>query len=557
MDNIAPLLESSIWNTSTSAFVSGIILHQTIFRHGEWHRYAREIIVAYVTATAALIFLPAYFERALHISPLTPSLALRLILSHLAGLYSSITLYRAFFHPLHNFPGPFPARLATFYKIYLSRKYRLFEETYKLHQQYGDVVRLGPSELSIADPAAVKKIHWPQATPGKGPWYEQGYPRVSLLTSRDRNEHARLRKIWDRGFNAKALRDYSPRIREHTLRLQDVLEKNLNKPLNITQWLNYYSFDVMGDLAFGKSFDMLLGGKDHYFLSVLHFNMRLLAIVGPPAWIAPIFTRTPVLNAEANRFWKFIGEQVTKRIENPPPLPDIFHWILQGYGDTINTKPGRMNLEAEAELIIVAGSDTTATTLTNSIFELLTHPQHITTLREEFSEKIGKSLTEITPEELGKLPHLNAVVSETLRLHPPVPSGVQRKTGEGGIMFGDGVGETRIPGGTIIQVPFYTLFRDKRCFNDPHSFIPERWTTQPELNPDASVFIPFSNGAYSCVGKQLGLMEIRWVLTMLITQYDISFAPGYDIGRFEAGAVDGFTLNCAPLEVRIERRDVG
>ncbi|KAL4865830.1 hypothetical protein BDV12DRAFT_210914 [Aspergillus spectabilis] len=552
MEHISSLLSLTVWNMATGAFVSGILLHQTFLRHGEWHNCAIDMILAYIVLTSILLFSPASFGHLIHAPPITPGLVIKLDLYHFCGIFCSMTLYRAAFHPLNNFSGPFLARVSSFYKVNLSRNLRLFEETYKLHQKYGDVVRIGPSELSIANPAAVKKVHWPGATPGKGPWYDQGYPRVSLLTTRDKNEHARLRRIWDRGFNAKALRDYTPRVRDHTSKLQEVFDRNLGQTLNITQWFNYYSFDVMGDLAFGKSFDMLLGGSDHYFLSVLHQNMQNIGYIGPSVWIGPLFMRTPVINSESNRFWKFISDQVRSRIENPPSLPDVFHWILQGYGDRINTAQGLMNLEAEAELIIVAGSDTTATTLTNSTFELLRHPEHITKLRTEFDELIDKDMGEITPDDLAKLPHLNAVINETLRLHPPVPSGVQRKTPPEGIEFG----ETYIPGNTIMQIPFYTLFRDERCFKHPHSFLPERWTTHPELNHDASVFIPFSNGAYSCVGKQLGLMELRWVLTMMITQYDISFAPKYDPGSFEKGAMDGFTLICAPLEVLVSRRDI-
>ncbi|KAL4883972.1 cytochrome p450 monooxygenase [Aspergillus karnatakaensis] len=567
MENFVPgITPSTGWNTLAGACLSGVLLHQTFLRRGEWHSSGLSLIFSYSALTLALLYFAATPNFTIYNVTVTPVLVIKALLCHFVGLVASLTVYRAVFHPLRHFPGPLSARFSNFYRVYLSWNLRVFEETYKLHQQHGDIVRVGknstvctsmsrpnstgPNELSLASPEAVKKVHWPQATPGRGPWYDQSQPRTSLLTSRDYNEHARLRKIWDRGFNAKALRNYSPRVQAHTARLQDVFEQNLNQTLNLTQWFNYYSFDVMGDLAFGKSFDMLIGGKDHYFLSVLHHNMKMVGLLGPVYWVTPILIKTPVLNRQSNRFWEFIGGEVRSRIENPPKSPDVFHWVLEGYGDERKTKRGFMNLEAEAELIIVAGSDTTATTLTNSIFELLTHPDHITLLRTEFSTEIGKDMTSITPDDLVKLPHLNAIINETLRLHPPVPSGVQRKIPPQGIE----IGEVHIPGNTITLIPFYTLFRDERCFEHPHSFIPERWTSKPELNHDSSVFIPFSHGSFSCVGKQLGLMELRWVLTMMVTQYDISFAPGYDSSGFEKGAMDGFTMICAPLEVRLSKR---
>lgn len=61
--------------------------------------------------------------------------------------------------------------------------------------------------------------------------------------------------------------------------------------------------------------------------------------------------------------------------------------------------------------------------------------------------------------KLSKLQYLDAIINETMRLHPPVPSGVQRITGPEGLRIGD----TFIPGEVIVQVPYYTLFRGRCC----------------------------------------------------------------------------------------------
>jgi cytochrome P450 family 628 len=141
---------------------------------------------------------------------------------NLAGLYSSMPLYRAFFHQLSVYPGPFLARLSNFYITAKSvKKLHLFEVVQKLHAQYGDYVRIGtselsyilkkafaqflrgPSELSIADPEAVQAIYSTQSPTSKGPWYTLLEPRVLLFVSREKTEHARRRKVWDQGFSTK------------------------------------------------------------------------------------------------------------------------------------------------------------------------------------------------------------------------------------------------------------------------------------------------------------------------------------------------------------------
>ncbi|KAJ0418761.1 benzoate 4-monooxygenase cytochrome P450 [Aspergillus carlsbadensis] len=547
--------EVFLWNPQWTAFVSGVVVHHGLFRRGEWHCSASSIILAYSTVFASALFLATLTsDLSVGIHPLTSPLVIKLHLYHFAGLYSSILIYRALFHRLRRFPGPRLARLGSLYGVVQARDLGIFRRYRRLHHKYGDIVRVGPSELSIADPEAVKVVHplhGPNAAPKKGPWYDQPYPRFSLQTTRDDHEHARLRRIWDRAFSTKALREYSPRVRHHAARLHEVIEQSIRtaQPLDLAQWFNYYSFDVMGDLAFGKSFNLLAGGGDHYFVSMVHHNMRYVGHLRPLVWLFPLFTRIPVLNWDNLKFWRFVAGQISERRKNPPLSPDVFHWILEGYGDSIHTPKGMFALEAEAELVIVAGSDTTAATLTNATFELIRNPDQVTKLRVEF-DSLGKDLANLTPEDLMKLPHLNAVINETLRLYPPVPSGVQRKTGPQGLR----IGETSIPGDTIIQVPFYTVFRDERCFANPEEFIPERWTSRPDLIHDSSVFIPFSAGAYSCVGKQLALMELRWVLTTVVNQFHMEFLPGFDEQAFIDGSEDTFTLVCAPLPVRFARR---
>ena len=103
-------------------------------------------------------------------------------------------------------------------------------------------------------------------------------PFATLHTTRDRVAHDKRRKTWDRGFSAKgrflrsekwhdtdkyatALRDYESRVVKYSNELTDQLKTFSGKPIDASLWLNFYSFDVMGDLAFGQSFDMLRSGE--------------------------------------------------------------------------------------------------------------------------------------------------------------------------------------------------------------------------------------------------------------------------------------------------------
>lgn len=83
----------------------------------------------------------------------------------------------------------------------------------------------------------------------------------------------------------------------------------------MTQWSNYYGFDVMGDLAFGRPFGMLEKGEDTYFLTQLHADMKSIGLFSHLMWLFPFFKRIPVVNADYLKFWRWIDEQVKQRIQ--------------------------------------------------------------------------------------------------------------------------------------------------------------------------------------------------------------------------------------------------
>lgn len=125
------------------AAASGVLAHLAVFRSGEWDEASPAVVRFYASVFAALSMLSLYTHSDVSIPVL-----LRLGSYHVAGLFASILVYRAFFHRLRKFPGPFLARLSNFYITALSlERLQLFAQVKRLHQEYGDYVRLG--ELSV------------------------------------------------------------------------------------------------------------------------------------------------------------------------------------------------------------------------------------------------------------------------------------------------------------------------------------------------------------------------------------------------------------------------
>ncbi|KAF4457417.1 hypothetical protein F53441_658 [Fusarium austroafricanum] len=482
----------------------GIATHLAVFRISEWDVAVHRIIASFGLIYAFIFCLLAYHpdldHQDLRHAWYTASVVLAFFIS---GLYGSMVVYRFFFHPLRRFPGPIFAPLSSLYAVSMSmKKFHMFSEVQKLHNTYGDFVRLGIYVLAIS------------------------------------------------------MRDYEPRVEKYTRLLMSQLQQRCGKVVDITEWCNFYGFDVMGDLAFGKTFNMLNDGVRHYYMELTQMSTLWGTQIARSSWLYLLIKSIPILNYQIESFLKWLRKHVDQRTKNEPDLPDLFSWLLGAYREqSVHTKQDELNLLGDAHLIVVAGSDTTSTSITCALFELARHPDVYQKLRKEVDELLDQEDPHLH-SALAKLKYLQAVIDETMRLYPAIPSGLQRITPPQGLQI-DG---TFVPGNMIVQTPPYTLNRGEwcsdwvKCFVRPNEFIPERWTTQPELVRDASAFAPFSIGRYSCAGKQLGLLEVRHVLSQIVSKFDIRFAPNQTSEAFHNGLADGFTLVCPKLEMIFETR---
>ncbi|PCD22091.1 hypothetical protein AU210_015891 [Fusarium oxysporum f. sp. radicis-cucumerinum] len=536
-----------------TSFASGVLLHVFVFRIGEWDLYTTKILRGLAAVSFGLALglkvLEAVATGWSYDFRGSITLSLCLVFSMVAGLLSSMVIYRlSFCHRLHGFSGPFLARLSNLYITQCSVKnFHLYEEIQNLHRTYGDIVRVGPFTLSVVNAEAFHAIHANSSPCVKGPWYNIEQPAISLHMSRDKEAHSRRRKAWDRAFNAKALYNYEPRVAEYASQLLNRLEETRGMPFNISKWFGFYSFDVMGDLAFGKSFGMLTEGVEHPFMSLVHTHMAMAGTFSHLVWMFPLFRAIPFANCDDVDFQRWLVKQLRHREQNQPDVPDVFSWLLSEYESLEKpSKQDRMNLEADMQLIAVAGSDTTSATLSCLFFLLVTNKVTYDNLQNEIDE-FFLTYSQPNHSRLSKLKYLQACINEALRLFPPVPSGLQLMTPRQGLQ----VGEIFIPGNTIVTVPSYTMFRDERFFPSPNDFIPERWTTRPELVKDASIFAPFSVGRYACVGKQLGLMEVRYVTCLVLHRFTAELAgnKSASTSTFLAGLKDRFTLAVPDLEM--------
>lgn len=278
-----------------TAAIIGVVSHVTYFCWGEHHLHVVLYVRILFAAVAAMLVVFAYGQGIEMLTALSKTFWLAG--SYLTGLYFSLVTYRLLFHSLNRFPGPLGSRISDLWTSAQLSNRDAFKHFRKLHDRHGPFVRVGPSSLSIAHPKCVYAIYGQGSKCTKAAWYDLTKPMTSLQTLREKSLHDRRRRIWSAAFSGRALRGYEKRIQIYRRKLVAHIASLQG------QLFNLFSFDVMGDLAFGESFDMLEMSQVHWAIKLLKDGMEPLAFM-LPVWLFRLLTSIPGL---ARDWWRFIG----------------------------------------------------------------------------------------------------------------------------------------------------------------------------------------------------------------------------------------------------------
>lgn len=237
---------------------------------------------------------------------------------------------------------------------------------------------------------------------------------------------------------------------------------------------------------------------------------------------------------------------------------DVFAYLLGEQGKQ-RRKLDRRELQQDCMLMVVAGSDTTSNAMTFCLYELARHPSVIARLREELDPLVPGPLQ---PQDFDTLrdsaPLLNACINETLRLWPPVPSGLQRTTTASLALPDDArgsQGKILLPPDTVASTHTWTIHHDQKNFYDADSFIPDRWMEKEEglAVHNAKAWAPFGFGSTSCIGKNLAYMEMRAVLAQFVVRFDFAITQDDD-RKFQESVRDQFVVSAGAMKLQVVPR---
>ncbi|KAM0716514.1 hypothetical protein Q7P37_007959 [Cladosporium fusiforme] len=465
-------------------------------------------------------------------SPLTLPLGILLLV-----LYAGA---RAFYswRALRQFKGPLLAKFTSLWLFWQSACSRLSAAEFDALQQYGSPCRIGPRLLLTDDADLVRHMNAAGSKWRRSGWYDglRFDPRQdSVFSTRDERFHADLKSKEIGGYNGRDIDTLEPDIDGCVEELIHLIRTNYShNVVDMSSIARYFTLDVLSTVAFGRPFGFMAANADLWDYSKLTSgSMQILEMVANHSTVRWVF-QSRLLQflaaprpSDAKGMGPVLGFARRAVAERFGPDAKVKNDML---GHFINRGLDQERCEVEANLQIVAGSDSTTTVLRSALWLLAGTPVAYTKVRQEIdtaSDDGRLSHPVVTYREAQTLPYLTACLWEALRLFPPL-FGLKTKLAPIG---GDTVKGIYYPEGTEVGICDDAMCRSTAIFgDDAHLFRPDRWMqADPEtrVKYQQTVNAVFGSGRFICLGRHIALMELHKALVELIRNFDWQIADPF------------------------------
>ncbi|KAJ8672746.1 hypothetical protein QAD02_004006 [Eretmocerus hayati] len=386
---------------------------------------------------------------------------------------------------------------------------------------------LGPKLfIVLTEPRDFEIILGCQKASYKDPVYRFMEPFVGKgLVSGSGPVHRNNRKVIMPMLNNKALLEYIEHFNFHSKVCCEVLEERLNKgDFDIQPYLIHCTFDMIFDTILGLPGNSQKHGYKElvYWTETMYelIHLRMMKI-----WLHPdnIFRWTDLgrkMKEGQRVIHSFIESAVTRKkkeyyaLERGAISTDRPRLMLLEQLIDQNMKMNLMNdeeLRDQIYTLFTAAQDTTAVISSFALLHLAMDQKIQNRVREEIREVVGSE--KVMNEHLPDLKFTEMVIKETLRLYPIAPLMVRQVTGDIDL-------ETcTLPKGcSVVMVPFMT-HRNKKYWDDPEKFIPERFLPENSDERHPYAYIPFSGGLRGCIGQKYAMMCLKIILVHILRNF--------------------------------------
>ncbi|GFY77206.1 cytochrome P450 3A29, partial [Trichonephila inaurata madagascariensis] len=397
----------------------------------------------------------------------------------------------------------------------------------------------------------------------------------------------RIRTIITPAFTSKRMRQMGSIINECSETVLEVCKKHSERgePVDCKRLFGTFTMDVIASAAFGTKIDSHNDPDNEFvsrvrevFLKMTYF--RIMLAFCTPWWLIkwiPFFENP--MKMDRDDFFRDVTRSVIKQRKETGRRYNDFLQILMDcsdenaqsvnqeafedetdrFGSITNSalsptakykKLSETELLAQCVLFFLVGYETTATVLTFLAYCLATNPEWQEKLIQEVDEAFEKH-SEMNYDAVRDMKILDAVISETLRKHPPILV-AERAATEDYVLGDTGV---TVEKGMRVIIPIYTMHYDSDFFQDPETFNPERFMDGYEPKHPQYAYLPFGAGPRNCLGMRFALLEIKMCITNILRHYRIKPLPTTKVPLEYKKTVFFLTVTEMPLNFE-KRTDV-
>lgn len=392
--------------------------------------------------------------------------------------------------------------------------------------EYGDAVKvgIGPKTLYFFNhPDTAKHVLADNAANyDKGIGYQEAKRALGdgLLTSAGKLWRKQRRTIQP-VFQNKRITGLADVVAEEAGRLVGRLRAHAGgAPVEVLTELTGFTLGVLGRTLL----DADLGEFEsigHSFEAVQDqamFEMETMGLV--PQWL-PLPKQRAFREARKD-LQRIVDKLVADRLADPrPDADDVLTRLIHSTSLEQDPRVAETRMRDELTTLLLAGHETTASTIGWTLHLLDEHPEVGERLHAEAVEVLGDRLP--TYSDLSRLRYHGMVLHESMRLFPPVWILTRRAIED------DVVGGYKVPAGADVLVCPYTLHRHSSFWDAPEKFDPDRFDPDGPNDRPRYAYIPFGAGPRFCVGNHLGLMEATFVLALLSRNIRLAKLPGHQV----------------------------
>jgi cytochrome P450 len=423
----------------------------------------------------------------------------------------------------------------------------VFGFSMRLAREYGDAVsfRCGPIRFyQFAHPdqfqevlvAKAKKFHKPRRLKQVlGRWDGEG------LVLSDGELWIRQRRLVQQAFQPRRISGYAADMTRITGQMLDRWRGR--REVDIVDELHRTTLDIVCKTLFGVDVD------DHTQIRETVQALQDAAIVEMgrlvplPDWL-PLASKRRLRGA-IEYMQRLLNGIIERRRATREDVGDLLSMLLlsvdeEGDGRGMSDQQAR----DETMTLLLAGHETTATSLVWACYLLAMNPEIQERAAEEVAEVLGDR--QASAQDVPRLAAVDRALKEAMRLYPAVYFTSREAVEEVQI------GGWRISPGSQVHLLLYAAYHDRRWFDDPEEFRPERFAPGCEERLPQCAYIPFGAGPRVCIGRGMATMEATLVLAGILQRYRLSLAPGQ--GPVEMVAQISLHPR-GPVRLALERRE--